>query len=93
MKVQRRIAYLQKCMNIHPPVGQVVALVQSLNRFEFAEMNWLWKMDVFYGADGSSYHSNSKVTCWKSYMSAIQGCAVRRHLPGLLCGGLELTLI
>ena len=40
----------------------------ELKLFGFAEMNWLWKMDVFYGADGSSYRSHSKEACWKSYM-------------------------
>ena len=41
VEVQRRLAYLQRCMNIHPLVGQSITLVQSLNYFGFAEMSWL----------------------------------------------------
>ena len=40
------------------------------------EMTFLWKMDVCYGVDVSSYHSHSNNACWKSYTSVIQGCAV-----------------
>lgn len=40
------------------------------------ELKLYWKMDISKGEEVSSYHSNSKNTYWKSYMSAIQECVV-----------------
>ena len=56
--------------------GLVVAQVQSSNHFGIVETRFLQKTDASHAAHVSSYHSNSKNAYWKSYTSAIQGCAV-----------------